>query len=552
MTLCAAVLLATAQAQTIDITFNGTSATVDVPAAAAAYVSYTTSGANVAITAADNLEEEYTYHVTGTTTDGSLVITGNYKLTLQLDGVDITNAHGGSAIDIECGKRIAVELVKGTVNRLADADVKKAKQKAAFYFKGHPEFEGAGTLFVTGNLAHAISAKEYMQLKPGLGTINILGAVKDGLHCGRDEPDPEKNYFLMNGGTINMQNVKGDGIDSGDYGTIRIDGGSVALNLADGSVGLKADSTVTILGGRIAISADGTDSQGIRSRYCTDIRGGYITATLRGNGSKGIKSKRVEPATDPEERAAQTVLNGGYLRITGGTIDIRSLAGNIITPAEEGPADTTFCMGISVDADLTQKGGAATLTALGPEARNLNVKGTSTRTAGTLDLIRAPWQLDPDAYQYDMSAYAQVISAEGAILAAYDDLALGAFIGDDCVGYAVFLSNLGLLRIHANTPDAQAITFRLYNYADEKESNLTPVDAEGKAIAAPTFAATTLLGTPKAPLLLALAAEDPDAIEAVQSVDVSRQHPRFNLSGQRVGPDYKGIVIINGKKVLQK
>jgi hypothetical protein len=192
--------------------------------------------------------------------------------------------------------------------------------------------------------------------------------------------------------------------------------------------------------------------------------------------------------------------------ITGGTIDIRSLAGNIITPAEEGPADTTFCMGISVDADLTQKGGAATLTALGPEARNLNVKGTSTRTAGTLDLIRAPWQLDPDAYQYDMSAYAQVISAEGAILAAYDDLALGAFIGDDCVGYAVFLSNLGLLRIHANTPDAQAITFRLYNYADEKESNLTPVDAEGKAIAAPTFAATTLLGTPKAPLLLALAA----------------------------------------------
>ena len=28
--------------------------------------------------------------------------------------------------------------------------------------------------------------------------------------------------------------------------------------------------------------------------------------------------------------------------------------------------------------------------------------------------------------------------------------------------------------------------------------------------------------------------------------------PRYNLSGQRVGPDYKGVVIINGKKKLMK
>ena len=35
-------------------------------------------------------------------------------------------------------------------------------------------------------------------------------------------------------------------------------------------------------------------------------------------------------------------------------------------------------------------------------------------------------------------------------------------------------------------------------------------------------------------------------------VDVDDDAPRYNLSGQRVGPDYKGVVIINGKKKLMK
>ena len=33
--------------------------------------------------------------------------------------------------------------------------------------------------------------------------------------------------------------------------------------------------------------------------------------------------------------------------------------------------------------------------------------------------------------------------------------------------------------------------------------------------------------------------------------DMDDDAPRYNLSGQRVGRDYKGVVIVNGKKVIK-
>lgn len=571
ITLCATALLTAAQAQTIDITYSGNTATVSIPDGVTGVTS-AVSGANVSIKAADDLETEYTYRLSGTSSDGSFTLTGKYKLTLQLDGLNLTNAHAGAAIDIECGKRINVQLMEGTVSRLTDSGGSKAKQKAAFYFKGHAEFEGKGTLFVTGKYAHAISAKEYMELKRSLGTINVLGAVKDGLHCGRDIPDPEKNYFMMTGGTVNIMNVQGDGIDSGDYGTIRIMGGNVSVNVGEGASGLKADSIVSISGGNINVAVNGQDAEAIRARYLADISGGTITATVQGDGSKGIKAKRIEPATDPLEAAEQTVTQGGFCNISGGTLDIQVQGGLLITPAADStPADTTYCMGMSVDADFAQTDGDMTLTALGPDARLYNVKGTETFAGGTFELICSPWVVNAADYQYDMSAYVQV-TRNGTPLDTYEGLAVGAFIGDDCVGYAVLPdalpgiyqrplviptssgeSPVGLMRLRSNAVSSSSIAFRLYDYTDGTEQELTPDQAV-------TFNSQSLVGTPEAPLLLALPAETPDAIEAPIAdgsladggSSALTNAPRFNLSGQRVGPDYKGIVIINGKKVLQK
>ena len=42
------------------------------------------------------------------------------------------------------------------------------------------------------------------------------------------------------------------------------------------------------------------------------------------------------------------------------------------------------------------------------------------------------------------------------------------------------------------------------------------------------------------------------SINGVQTTVKPQSNVRYNIAGQRVAADYKGIVIINGKKYLQK
>ena len=217
----AMTLLSTHAQEVIDIQYNGNTAKVSIPTAIGDVTSKV-EGANVTLTSATT-SDEYIYRVRGKSTNGSLTIKGSYKLTLQLAGVELTNQHYGAAIDIDCGKRIAVVLEEGTVNRLADSP--GGTHKGAIHFKGHPEFEGGGTLFVTGKTKHAIDAKEYLEIKASTGTINILGAVSDGIHCGKGNPSNEHNYFLMKGKLINR------GVLHGPWLPIYGVGGLIVLTL---------------------------------------------------------------------------------------------------------------------------------------------------------------------------------------------------------------------------------------------------------------------------------------------------------------------------------
>ena len=45
---------------------------------------------------------------------------------------------------------------------------------------------------------------------------------------------------------------------------------------------------------------------------------------------------------------------------------------------------------------------------------------------------------------------------------------------------------------------------------------------------------------------------DPAGINEVSNGTVKEKAPIYNLAGQRVGKDYKGVVIQNGKKFIKK
>lgn len=230
----------------ISIVYNGNTISAENPFFLTG-VSILADGAYVTVTNS-NVSTEYTTELSGTTSDGGFVYEGDYKTTIVLNGASITSLRG-AAMDIECGKRIALELKKGTVSTLVDAP--DGKHKAALYCKGHLEIDKAGTLNVTGKTAHAISAKEYVQLKNSAGIINILGAKSDGIHC--------KQYFMAKGFTLNVSGIEGDGIQaeveelaegetySEDYenGSVQIQGGNINITAtADGGIKTTDESDV--------------------------------------------------------------------------------------------------------------------------------------------------------------------------------------------------------------------------------------------------------------------------------------------------------------------
>ena len=316
-------------------------------------VTVSTKGACVTIDNT-NTTDEISVQLSGKSECGNYVYNGSYKTTLVLNGVDLTSTQG-AAIDIECGKRIAVVLADGTENSLTDCE--GGKQKAAMYFKGHPEFEGSGTLNVTGKTKHTISAKEYVQFKKSVGEVNILSSASDGIHAGQ--------YFQMNGGVLTMSNLLGDGVqaeytddpEDENNGQIIIKGGMINITCdADDVDCLKADDNITISGGTLTLTSNGAAAKCIKSKGSVAISNAELTLTNTGSviieegdpsyptAIKADGNITVESGTIVIKNSAQGgkgMSADGDVMITGGTINATcSGDGAIYDPTPSDGADT--------------------------------------------------------------------------------------------------------------------------------------------------------------------------------------------------------------------
>ena len=324
---------------TIGVSYDGSTASVTVAGNVAQYVTPTVSGAHVSIAQSDDLAEEITYTLSGTSTDGEFYMSGSYKATIELNGLTLTNAtpvYSGAAVHIQNGKRIKVKIVTGTTNTLSDAST--GSQKGCLYIKGHAEFAQKGTLNVVGNVKHGIKTGEYMTLKNA--TINVTSAVGDGINCAE--------YFLMESGTINISGTQDDGIqcdidgdastgettdhEDEDSGNIYISGGTINITVtADAAKGIKGEGDMKISGGDITVKTTGGgvwDSTKVKTKASAclgadgnmTISGGTLNLTSTGAGGKGINGD-------------------GTFTATGGTIIIKT-SGNAVVASSSGTLST--------------------------------------------------------------------------------------------------------------------------------------------------------------------------------------------------------------------
>lgn len=349
----------------IGVAYDGSSALVTVAGNVAQYVTPTVSGAHVSIAQSDDVAEEITYTLSGTSTDGEFYMSGSYKTTVELNGLTLTNAtpvYSGAAVHIQNGKRIKVKVITGTTNTLVDAA--GGSQKGCLYIKGHAEFAQKGTLNITGNVKHGIKTGEYITLKNA--TINVLSAVGDGINC--------EQFFQMTSGTINIQGVGDDGIQ---------------CDVEDAATGETTDhededsGNVYIEDGTLTVNVTADAAKGVKCEGDMRISGGNITVKTSGGG--------VWDSTKLKTKASACLGSDGAMTISGGTLSLTSTgAGG---------------KGLNVDGALTIKGGTTTISTSGNA-----VVASST---GTLSVVTSSQQLD--RYESDYKSSPKGIKADGAI-----------------------------------------------------------------------------------------------------------------------------------------
>lgn len=375
---------------TVAVSYDSHGANVTIAGNIAQYVDATVSGAHVSITQSPEVgadtSGEITYVLSGESSNGSLVMTGTYKATIELRGLTLHNPQG-AAIDIQNGKRIDMSVKSGTVIKVSDgAD---GSQKGALVCKGHLELKGKGSLTISGNKAHAISAKEYVTVKNC--TLIIDKAVKDGINCAQ--------YFAMESGTLSISGTGDDGIqvdfkddadrEEEDTGSVTITGGMLNVGVtADAAKCIKAEGDITISGGELTLIVSGNgiwDSAKSKTKASSclsadgdmNITGGSISLTATGHGGKGASCD----GTFTIEAGSLTVKTSGgvvayvnnklYNGYTGNT-------DNIASDRKSSPK------GVKADTNIVINGGTIDVTTTGKGGEGIESKGELTVNDGNI------------------------------------------------------------------------------------------------------------------------------------------------------------------------
>lgn len=188
------------------------------------------------------VSEEGTYIVSGTLSDGQIIIDGDKseKIRLILDGVTI-NSNTGAPIYVKQTDKLFITLAESSKNVLtnnkqftADGD---NNVDAVIFSKDDITLNGNGSLEITTNCGHGIVSKDDLKITSGTYSITssshaldgkdsvriasgtfTLNSDKDGIHS-ENADDTSLGFIYIAGGTFKITS-DGDGMDASAYLTI--------------------------------------------------------------------------------------------------------------------------------------------------------------------------------------------------------------------------------------------------------------------------------------------------------------------------------------------
>ena len=280
----------------------------------------TANGADVTVNSATNKFLQLI--LSGTTTDGSLLIYSWKKLGVVLNNVSITNPHG-PAVNNQCGKSFHVSTAPGSVNTLTDgtsyAVVCNAKgdtidQKGTLFSEGQIYFGGSGTLVVNGRGKNGIASDDYIVVEGGTISVNVASTGTNGIKV--------NDGFTILGGTLNIgvvadgsRGIKNDArtLIAGGTTTITTSGDCLIETVDDvvdttSCAGIKSDSLFTMTAGTLLITSTGDGGKGINCSENVEFSGGTLVVQTTGSNDVG-KPKAIKSDTG-------IIVSGGSFKAT--------------------------------------------------------------------------------------------------------------------------------------------------------------------------------------------------------------------------------------------
>ena len=115
---------------TVEITYDGSTATVNVASNISQYITVSSGTSSHVVIVQDaafqgvditskNTTGEITYVLSGSSADGAFTVSGDFKQTIELNGLTLSNPKG-PAINIQNGKRTSLSVKSSTTNTLSD------------------------------------------------------------------------------------------------------------------------------------------------------------------------------------------------------------------------------------------------------------------------------------------------------------------------------------------------------------------------------------------------------------------------------------------------
>lgn len=293
------------------------------------------------------ITDEGTYIVSGTLTDGTIIINADDtdKIQIVLNGANISRS-SYSAVYVLSADKVFITTAEGSENNLTSTgeyiQSDENNVDAVIFSKADLTLNGKGLLSIKADTGHGVVSKDDLVFTSGKysvtaashafsgkDSIRIAGGEytvisgKDGLHA-ENSDDENSGFLYISGGNFRITS-EGDGISAGYYA--RIDGGEYTVTSGGGSSNASEKSDpMNPGGGFFASPSSGTDdsvsTKGIKAGVGLFINEGTFeldTAddSLHSNGDLSVSGGNISIASGDDGLHADAALT-----VSGGTINI--------------------------------------------------------------------------------------------------------------------------------------------------------------------------------------------------------------------------------------